>query len=72
LAIAKASGYPHTVRLCGAPDIVAVMQGLDAGAGPWFIEIPVLKGARKDLGRPKSTPKDNKALFMSFVQGGKE
>ncbi|HOE82812.1 MAG TPA: phosphonopyruvate decarboxylase [Myxococcota bacterium] len=72
LAIAKASGYPHTVRLCGASDIVAVMQGLDAGAGPWFIEIPVLKGARKDLGRPKSTPKDNKALFMSFVQGGKE
>ena len=34
-----------------------------------FIEVCVKKGARKDLGRPKSTPKENKAAFMQFLMG---
>jgi phosphonopyruvate decarboxylase len=33
-----------------------------------FIEVKVKKGARKDLGRPKSTPIENKATFMEYIK----
>lgn len=33
-----------------------------------FIEIRVKKGARADLGRPKTTPRQNKAAFMETVK----
>ncbi len=32
--------------------------------GPTFIEVKVRKGARKDLGRPTTTPADNKQALM--------
>lgn len=37
--------------------------------GPALLEILVKKGARKDLGRPKEKPVENKEAFMKFVQG---
>jgi len=30
--------------------------------------VKVKKGARKDLGRPKSTPQENKAAFMKYIE----
>ena len=33
-----------------------------------FLEIKVAKGARKDLGRPKESPRENKRLFMENLQ----
>ena len=33
-----------------------------------FVEVIVTKGARKDLGRPKSTPTENKTALMSFLK----
>lgn len=35
--------------------------------GPSLLEIDVKKGARKDLGRPKESPLENKEKFMKFV-----
>lgn len=35
--------------------------------GAHLIEIRVTKGARKDLGRPKESPKANKDAFMQFI-----
>ena len=32
-----------------------------------FVEVLVTKGARKDLGRPKSTPVENKLALMGFL-----
>lgn len=32
-----------------------------------FVEVKVSKGARKDLGRPKSTPQENKKALMEFL-----
>ncbi len=39
--------------------------------GPSFIEILVNKGARKNLGRPTISPKNNKANFIKFVNDEK-
>ena len=36
---------------------------------PNFILFGVAKGARKDLGRPKEPPQENKALYMRTLQG---
>jgi len=33
-----------------------------------FIEVMVKKGARKDLGRPKTTPIENKNSFMKYIK----
>ncbi len=42
------------------------MKGID---GPALLEIQVKKGFRKDLGRPKTTPIQNKEIFMNFIAG---
>jgi phosphonopyruvate decarboxylase len=66
--IAEACGY-HQVRTCNSgDDLTADLKSLFAGAGPSFLEIKVNKGHRSDLGRPTSTPKQNKHAFMNFVQ----
>lgn len=33
-----------------------------------FIEVKVTKGARKDLGRPTTTPIQNKNALMEFLE----
>ena len=35
-----------------------------------FLEIKVAKGARKDLGRPKEPPQENKGIFMQALRQG--
>jgi len=36
--------------------------------GPSLLEICVRRGARKDLGRPATTPVQNKNDFMEFIE----
>jgi phosphonopyruvate decarboxylase len=35
--------------------------------GPIFLEVKIAVGSRKDLGRPKSTPEQNKKAFVSAI-----
>ncbi|MBR4433276.1 MAG: phosphonopyruvate decarboxylase [Bacteroidaceae bacterium] len=39
--------------------------------GPYFLEIRVKKGNRSDLGRPTTTPLENKQAFMDFLKATK-
>jgi phosphonopyruvate decarboxylase len=59
------SGYRSISRASTAAELRACLQGL--GEGPSFLEVRVRKGARSDLGRPTSSPKDNKALLMDVL-----
>ena len=65
--IARACGYAayHSARELDG--IAAVFGALPAQAGPVLIEIHLWQGARKDLGRPTSTPQQNKAAFMAHI-----
>ena len=36
-----------------------------------MVVVKVNKGSRKDLGRPTSTPIENKKKFTEFIRGGK-
>lgn len=46
---------------------IAAYCGYNQPGHPKFKEIRVAKGARKDLGRPKEKPQENKALFMETL-----
>ena len=36
--------------------------------GPVFVEVKVRRGNRKDLGRPTTTPAENKKALMTFLK----
>lgn len=53
----------------GAIDLPKIAEccGYSQPGHPTFKQILVAKGARKDLGRPKEKPQENKALFMETL-----
>jgi len=71
-AIAKACGYEKTCSVSTAAELENVIKEItgsfaDGSNILTFVEIRVAKGARKDLGRPKSTPQENKKALMEFL-----
>ena len=44
------------------------MKKMKSSEGPQMLIIKVNKGARKDLGRPTTTPIENKEGFMGFLK----
>ena len=66
--IAGACGYCWTGSAEKVDDIKEKLQELKQSCGPSFLEIKVRKGNRNDLGRPKTSPIENKNLLMKFIQ----
>merc|ERR1719310_2582055 len=62
--IAAASGYKATRSASTPEDIAAGVEWLSNTEGPVLLEIKINKGARGHFGRPKSTPIENKDMFM--------
>ena len=67
-SIAKASGYDLVLQAETNDEVVKCIKDLKAFAGKVFLEIKVKKGFRKDLGRPTTTPKENKQNLMKFIK----
>ncbi len=66
--VAKACGYKSAFVAQTAEEIRDKMAQLKSSAGPALLEIKVNIGARSDLGRPTTTPRENKEKFMEFLQ----
>ncbi len=66
-AIALASGYKWAKRAIDFNSIDQFMDDILLVQGPALLEIQVQKGFRKNLGRPTSTPIENKEAFMRFL-----
>lgn len=62
--IALSCGYDKAWCCKTSEDIQEAVEFSINNTGKFFIEIEVIKGARKDLGRPKLTTKEIKELFM--------
>ncbi len=62
--IAESMGYKHVFTVDTEKDLD---EALGCSVGPVFIQVMVRRGARKDLGRPKSTPVENKNAFMKNI-----
>jgi phosphonopyruvate decarboxylase len=63
-AIARACGYAKALSVSTAGDVKTALDGLSGSEGPVMLEIRVNKGARADLGRPKSTPVENRDALI--------
>ena len=67
-SVAKSVGYPHVYSVDNKADLNVILSEAKNLEGPVFIEIKVRKGNRKDLGRPTTTPVQNKEALMSFLK----
>ena len=63
--IAKAMHYEHAESVCTVENLHKALSSITDG--PHLLEIKVKKGNRKDLGRPTTTPIENKESLMSFL-----
>lgn len=66
--VAKNSGYAYIQEASTKEEIEAISKNMSSIKGPAFIEIKIKPGARKDLGRPKSSPLANKIDFVNFLK----
>lgn len=67
-AIAKAVGYTQVFSVDSREDLENVVKHAAELKGPVFIEVKVKKGNRKDLGRPTTTPRQNKEALMKYLK----
>lgn len=65
-AVARAVGYKSVFSVDNMEDLRSLVSG-EMGPAPVFIEVRVKKGNRKDLGRPTTTPVQNKEALMKFL-----
>lgn len=67
-AIAKAVGYKAVYSVDNKADLETVLKNVNGFDSPALLEVKVKKGNRKDLGRPTTTPIQNKEALMSFLK----
>lgn len=66
-AVASALGYKDTYSVESKDYLIGVLEKVNNQEGPIFLEVKVKKGNRKDLGRPTTTPIENKEALMDFL-----
>lgn len=63
--IAAACGYRRVACAHSSDEIIHALDELAQNTtGPSLLEIRVDRGARNDLGRPRTSPRANKQVFM--------
>ena len=67
-SVARAFGYKTVKTVDNESDLVQQLESLTQEEAPLLLEINVKKGARADLGRPTTTPIENKEALMAFLQ----
>jgi phosphonopyruvate decarboxylase len=67
-AVATAVGYRQVYSVEISDYLKELLEKLKEKEGPIFLEVKVKKGNRKDLGRPTTTPIQNKEALMSFLK----
>ncbi len=66
-AIAKAVGYKTVHSVETKECLQEILAKIKDQHGPIFLEVKVKKGNRKDLGRPTTSPIQNKKALMTFL-----
>ena len=63
---ASAAGYQRIDSVSTREELLEVLSS--ASSVFHFIEVKVRPGARKDLGRPTTTPQENRDTLMNFIK----
>jgi phosphonopyruvate decarboxylase len=67
--VGRAVGYAGCYSVDNPADLKKALEKINGQAhGPLLLEIKVKKGNRKDLGRPTTSPIENKAALMDFLK----
>lgn len=66
--VAKACGYRHTYLADSQEGLDAATEEALLATGPVLLEIRVRRGARSNLGRPTSSPSQNKREFVCTLR----
>ncbi len=67
-AIAKACGYVNVFSVDSPETLEQALAAAKEGKQLTFLEVKCALGARADLGRPTTTPQENKAAFMAGLE----
>lgn len=68
LAIARACGYENVFTAETEDEVTALFAQIKEAEGSVFAEIKTNLSSRADLGRPTTTPVQNKEAFMEFLK----
>lgn len=66
-AVAKAVGYNTVLSVETKEELDEALNIITTSKGPVFLQVCVRKGNRKDLGRPTTTPIQNKEALMQYL-----
>ena len=66
--VANAVGYKNVCSVDNKEGLAEALRDVVTMEGPSLLEIKVKKGNRKDLGRPTTTPIQNKEALMAFLE----
>ena len=69
-ALAEAAGYRRVLKANTAENLRQALEEAASAEGPVLLEVRCACGARKDLGRPTTTPVQNRDAFMDFLKDG--
>lgn len=67
-AAARAMGYPHTFRAEDGASLDAALSAAKECGGLALLEVMCAVGARADLGRPTTTPRQNRDVLMKYLR----
>ncbi len=67
-AIGRACGYRKVCSASTREEMERILSALSACQGPVLVELRLKIGSREDLGRPTTTPVENKKSFMNFLK----
>ena len=71
-ALAKAAGYPRVFSADSAESLRACLREARAAGELCLVEVKCACGARADLGRPATTPTQNRNALMNWMNGSEE
>ncbi len=67
--VVKSCGYENVFTASNSDELNQILPTFIQSTGPVFLNIDVDISSRKDLGRPTTTPIENKNDFMKKIQG---
>lgn len=66
VAVAKGCGYPNAVSVSNFEDLDRVLLDAKNKNELYLIEVKCAIGSREDLGRPTTSARENKEMFMNY------
>ena len=67
-ALARAAGYEEAISAENEESLQTALAHAKEIIGPVMVEVRCACGARADLGRPTTTPTENRDALMAFLQ----